>query len=63
MERLKRITAINVNPFLTKIDFHVAKNTKILTFPDSDTRFPDFFLTFSKLLFFLTTGPPNPDFS
>ena len=39
MERLKRITAINVNPFLTKIDFHVAKNTKILTFPDSDTRF------------------------
>ena len=42
MERLKRITAINVNPFLTKIDFHVAKNTKILTFPDSDTRFPDF---------------------
>ena len=25
MERLKRITAINVDPFLTKIDFHVAK--------------------------------------
>ena len=43
MERLKRITAINVNPFLTKIDFHVAKNTKILTFPESDIRFPDFY--------------------
>ena len=43
MERLKRITAININPFLTKIDFYVPKNTKILTFPDSDTRFPDFF--------------------
>ena len=43
MERLKRISAINVNLFLTKIDFHVAKNKKILTFPDSDTHFPDFF--------------------
>ena len=42
IERLKRITAINVNPFLTKIDFHVARNTKILTFPDSDPRFPDY---------------------
>ena len=42
LEILKRITAINGNPFLTKIDFHAAKNTKILTFPDSDNRFPDY---------------------
>ena len=55
LERLKRITAINVNPFLTKIDFHVAKNTKILTFPDSDTRFPDFF----KIAVFPDYGTPK----
>ena len=55
MDRLKRITAINVNPFLTKIDFHVAKNTKILTLTPVS-------LTFSKLLFFLTTGPQNLTF-
>ena len=55
MERLKRITAINVDPFLTKIDFHVTKNTKILTFPVSDTRFPDFF----KIAVFPDYGTPK----
>ena len=58
--RLKRITAINVNPFLTKIDFHVAKNTKILTF---SWHWHSFSWLLSKPLFVLTSGPQNPDFS
>ena len=39
------------------------KTTKILTFPDSDTRFPDYSWLLAKSLFVLTSGPPNADFS
>ena len=48
---------------MTKIDFNVAKNTKILTFSDSDTRFPEYSRLLSNSLFVLTLGPQNPDFS
>ena len=59
MKRLKRITAINVNPFLTKIDFHVAKNTKILTFPWLWHPFSRLFPNFFKIAVFSWLRDPQ----
>ena len=49
--------------FLQKSTFVLQKIQKILTFPDSDTRFPDYSWLLSKSSFVLTSGPQNPDYS
>ena len=59
LEILKRITAINVNPFLTKIDFHVARNMKILTFSWFWHLFSWLFLTFIKTFVCPDFGTPQ----